>query len=294
MSIAQKSTCVSCGGGFTYQTQNHGRPRLYCSVECRRAKSNRGSITSVVKCHNCGKNFTRLGKSKRGCCSRTCAIADVRRQAVHYRDKEPACGAFRDWVVSLCLNGYGYEATSEALGLSRWTVQSWVARSKGRKSRHKSRRYFGYPDAQSADEWVEKLRTEVTLPTCGLEPISMDRPVFIVCGTVDAKKGIDQLSAIVAGRLRMNPFDGSVYVFCGCNHESIRYMFWDGAEFCVVARRRERGTYLWPSPQLGAVMALTPQDFELILLGRGKSYDNRSLDWDSLNISGTENTELSK
>lgn len=291
MGVEQKCMCVVCGREFTHRTENYGRPRLYCSVECRNARPKRGKTISIVKCRCCGKDFVRNGESVRECCSAACSIAEIHRQAAHYRNNGSDCKAFRDWVVSLCLNGYGYYRTADALGLNRWTVLSWTARSKGRKGSHKSRRYFSYPSAQSADEWIEILRAEVTLPDSTTETMIGSRRVFIACDPVHILKGTDQLTAIIASRLQMDPFDGSIYGFCGYNHESVRYLFWDGAEFSVVTRRREQGTYPWPSPLLGAVMQLSPQDFELILRGRINIRDNRRLDWDSINLSGMETSE---
>lgn len=101
------------------------------------------------------------------------------------------------------------------------------------------------------------------------------------------KKGGWQLSTIIEGRLRMNPFDGSVYAFCGKERDSIRCMFWDGTEFCVVTHRCAGGTYPWPAPQLGTSIPVSSDDFSLILRGH-KKYSTIGLGWESINISDAE------
>ncbi len=270
MSIIQKGTCIECGKLFATETENRGRPRMYCSAECQKARSKRES-SNLLRCRNCGKEFASAREPSRICCSKACAVADIRRQTADW--KSTCSHGFREWAVSLCLDGYGCVATADALGISQWTLKGWIRQYKdyGRTSGTMGR--YSYLDAQNPCEWIERLRLEATPAEHDKNPITDNRRIFLVCGRVKGKRRAgraDQLAIIVEGRLQMDPFDGSVYAFCGGRLAPVFCMYWDGAGFFVVTRRCEHGTYPWPSPQLGKVMPVTPEDLEIILSGRGK------------------------
>ena len=67
--------------------------------------------------------------------------------------------------------------------------------------------------------------------------------VFIACGYTDMRKSIDGLSAIIAQQFQMDPFQLSLFLFCG--------------------RRRDRQ---WPRTP-DEVRELTPQQYRWLMEG---------------------------
>jgi transposase len=262
-----RSICIECGEAFVYEIQNHGRPRKYCSAECGKAWRDK-KASNTVKCRCCGKIFiNRMGNHSR-CCSKPCAVADIRRQAEE-RGNAGSNRKIREWAVSLCFGGYGYAATAEALGLSRSTLRYWSNQYKdyGSAAGGAMTARYSYRDAQNPGEWLETLRAVQGANEYGAPPITGGRRVFLVCGREAGKKGMDRLSAIVTARLKMNPYDGSVYVFCSGELDILYCLYWDGAGLTVVVRRCGYGKYPRPSPEVSRYMEVTPQDLSTIMAG---------------------------
>ena len=51
--------------------------------------------------------------------------------------------------------------------------------------------------------------------------------VYLVTGYTDMRKGIDGLAAIVQGKLLLDPFSRSLYLFCGRNRSKIKGLLWE-------------------------------------------------------------------
>lgn len=77
------ATCEHCGKTFEYDNPKGGRPRKYCSIECRRIEKRRmlDERAPVRICEACGKPFKRVtsGKDSGRFCSRECAGNDTGR-----------------------------------------------------------------------------------------------------------------------------------------------------------------------------------------------------------------------
>jgi transposase len=52
--------------------------------------------------------------------------------------------------------------------------------------------------------------------------------VYLACGTIDMRKGIDGLAALVQADLRQKPSSGAVFAFRGRRGDRIKLLFWDG------------------------------------------------------------------
>ena len=61
---------------------------------------------------------------------------------------------------------------------------------------------------------------------CGCE-------VYLVTGYTDMRKGIDGLATIVQGKLSLDPFSRSLYLFCGRNRSKIKGLLWEGDGFLL-------------------------------------------------------------
>jgi transposase len=66
---------------------------------------------------------------------------------------------------------------------------------------------------------------------------------------VDMRKSFQGLTAIAKHEMKGNPVDGSLFVFCNRSRTLVKLLYFDGTGMWVLAKRLERGTYWWPSPE---------------------------------------------
>ena len=72
-------------------------------------------------------------------------------------------------------------------------------------------------------------------------------PVYLSKESVDMRKSINGLAAIVQGHFRLDPFKGALFVFCNGKKDKIKVLQWDKDGFALYYKRRERGRFCWPN-----------------------------------------------
>ena len=90
--------------------------------------------------------------------------------------------------------------------------------------------------------------------------------VWIVAGHTDMRKGFDGLAAMVQTALAANPFCGHVFVFRGKRGDILKVLWFDGQGLMLLAKRLERGRFVWPQATAGSV-SLTPAQLSMLLEG---------------------------
>ena len=90
--------------------------------------------------------------------------------------------------------------------------------------------------------------------------------VWIVAGHTDMRKGFDGLAALVQTALADNPFCGHVFVFRGRRGDILKVLWFDGQGLMLLAKRLERGRFVWPQTTSGSV-SLTPAQLSMLLEG---------------------------
>ena len=90
--------------------------------------------------------------------------------------------------------------------------------------------------------------------------------IWIAAGMTDMRRGFDGLSAIVQTVLEQDPFGGHVFVFRGKRGDLVKVLWWDGDGLCLFAKRLERGRFIWPQADKGAV-SLTRAQLSMLLEG---------------------------
>ena len=90
--------------------------------------------------------------------------------------------------------------------------------------------------------------------------------IWIAAGVTDMRRGFTGLSAVVQTALCQNPFEGPVFVFRGKRGDLIKLLWWDGDGLCLFAKRLERGRFLWPQANEGAV-SLSRAQLSMLLEG---------------------------
>lgn len=90
--------------------------------------------------------------------------------------------------------------------------------------------------------------------------------VWIVAGHTDMRKGFDGLAAVVQATLAANPFGGHVFVFRGRRGDIVKVLWFDGQGLLLLAKRLERGRFVWPQADAGRIV-LTPAQLSMLLEG---------------------------
>jgi len=90
--------------------------------------------------------------------------------------------------------------------------------------------------------------------------------VWLAAGVTDMRRGMGGLAAQVQTALTENPFSGHIFVFRGKRGDLIKVLWWSGDGMCLLAKRLERGRFVWPQAQSGSV-ALTAAQLSMLLEG---------------------------
>ncbi len=96
--------------------------------------------------------------------------------------------------------------------------------------------------------------------------VSNNTRVWLAAGTTDMRKGFTGLSALVQNVLASNPLCGQIFVFRGRRGDLLKLLWWDGTGLCVMAKRLERGRFIWPQAKSGSV-SLSAAQLSMLLEG---------------------------
>ena len=78
--------------------------------------------------------------------------------------------------------------------------------------------------------------------------------------------GMDSLAAKVQTVLAEDAFSGHVFVFRGRRGDLVKLLWSDGDGMCLLAKRLERGRFIWPQAQSGAI-SLSAAQLSMLLEG---------------------------
>ena len=90
--------------------------------------------------------------------------------------------------------------------------------------------------------------------------------IYLALEPTDMRKGFDGLAAQVSHVLRRDPFSGHLFLFRGKRGDRLKALYWDGSGLCLFAKRLERGRFVWPRIEQGAV-TLTPAQLAMLIEG---------------------------
>lgn len=96
--------------------------------------------------------------------------------------------------------------------------------------------------------------------------LSAGTRVWLAAGLTDMRRGFDGLAALVQSALTQDPFSGHIFVFRGRRGDIIKLLWWDGQGMCLLAKRLEKGRFIWPQADSGSV-SLTPAQLSMLLEG---------------------------
>jgi transposase len=90
--------------------------------------------------------------------------------------------------------------------------------------------------------------------------------VWLAAGFTDMRSGFNGLAAKVQTALAEDPYSGHVFVFRGKRGDLIKVLWWTGDGLCLLAKRLERGRFIWPQATEGSV-ALSSAQLSMLLEG---------------------------
>ncbi|MCH4201183.1 MAG: IS66 family insertion sequence element accessory protein TnpB [Clostridium tyrobutyricum] len=78
-----------------------------------------------------------------------------------------------------------------------------------------------------------------------LGDISKAEKIYIATGHTDMRKSIDGLAAIVQKNFELNPFQNSLFLFCGRKRDRLKALYWEGNGFVLLGVAPTFPTYLY-------------------------------------------------
>ena len=91
--------------------------------------------------------------------------------------------------------------------------------------------------------------------------------VFVYRHSVDMRKGMDGLAALVTLEFGRNPMDRCSYVFTNKNRDKIKLLIWHLNGYWVLYKRLEKQRFKWPDWFEGDSLTLTQDQLDYLLDG---------------------------
>ena len=81
------------------------------------------------------------------------------------------------------------------------------------------------------------------------------------------RKGFDGLAAQVQTVLKADPFSGHLFLFRGRRGDLLKALWWDGQGLVLLAKRLEKGRFIWPTIAREGTVTLTTAQLAMLLEG---------------------------
>lgn len=93
--------------------------------------------------------------------------------------------------------------------------------------------------------------------------------IYLALEPVDMRKQFNGLWALAAEHLKIDPFQGALFVFTNKDRDRVKLLYWDGTGAWVLAKRLEKGRFTWPKTAGSdpRKLALAPEALTMLLAG---------------------------
>jgi transposase len=91
--------------------------------------------------------------------------------------------------------------------------------------------------------------------------------VYLYAGTVDMRKSINGLSALVEQELELSPMANALFVFCNRDRDKIKLLYWERNGFVLWYKRLEKQRFKWLKPTDSAAICIDGYQLNLLLDG---------------------------
>lgn len=75
--------------------------------------------------------------------------------------------------------------------------------------------------------------------------INQINTVYLACGTTDLRKSIDGLTMLVQTKLKLDPFEKALFIFCNRQMNKLKILHFDNG-FWLYYYRLEKDKFKWP------------------------------------------------
>ena len=96
---------------------------------------------------------------------------------------------------------------------------------------------------------------------------SADSTIYLYRQSVDMRKSINGLVAIVEGEMELDPFRSALFIFCNTNRTLIKMVGWEGNGFILWMKRIDKSRFRWPVHLPMDQIELTAQQINWLLDG---------------------------
>jgi transposase len=90
--------------------------------------------------------------------------------------------------------------------------------------------------------------------------------IYVACGYTDMRMSIDGLALVVQKSFCLDPFDSSLFLFCGKRRDRIKALYWESDGFVLLYKRLESGSFQWPRTK-EQVRQVSLQQFRWLMEG---------------------------
>ena len=99
-----------------------------------------------------------------------------------------------------------------------------------------------------------------------LGDIRQAKNVYIVTGYTDMRKGIRSLVPYVMQNFKMDPYESSLFLFCGKKCDRLKALLWEPDGFVLLYKVLDNSRYQWPRNEK-EVKELTCEQFTWLMQG---------------------------
>ena len=96
---------------------------------------------------------------------------------------------------------------------------------------------------------------------------SSDSIIYLYRQSVDMRKSINGLVAIVEGEMDLDPFCSALFIFCNTNRTLVKMVGWEGNGFILWMKRIDKARFRWPVHLPMDQVELTAQQINWLLDG---------------------------
>ena len=90
--------------------------------------------------------------------------------------------------------------------------------------------------------------------------------IYIRPGQTDMRKAVNGLAVIVDEAMELDPFSGSIFMFCSRDRKLLKAVYWDKSGFWLSQKRLEKEKYPWPETN-ESVQELSLEELKMLLSG---------------------------
>ena len=110
--------------------------------------------------------------------------------------------------------------------------------------------------------------------------------ILVAVESVDFRRGIDGMAALCRQRLQMDPFSGTIFVFCNRRRTGLRLLSYDGQGFWLAYKRFSSGRLKhWPKSLDQASIQLQAHELQVLLFGGDPGATKAAPIWRRIDVS---------